>query len=65
MLTITFGWWILPAIVTIIAFGIAYRKQVRARVSDLYGAASAINLGFYFFAAFASVLAWLVYFIVT
>lgn len=56
--TIEFGWWVLPAVVTLMAFGLAAYSS-RNLGKDQYGVGAYISLGFYLVASVFSLLAWL------
>ncbi|KAA3527062.1 hypothetical protein GOZ96_04815 [Agrobacterium vitis] len=58
--TIGFGWWIVPAVITLLAFGYAAFMS-REEGNDQYGVAAIISLGFYLMAAVVSLLAWLIW----
>ncbi|KRA63107.1 hypothetical protein [Rhizobium sp. Root651] len=58
--TIEFGWWIVPAIVTILSLGWAAFIS-RDTGNDQYGPGAVISLGFYLAASVASLLAWLIW----
>lgn len=59
-LTITFGWWLIPAVITLLSFG-AVTFMSRDAGSDQSGAGSIIAAGFYLLAAVVSLLAWLIW----
>ena len=58
--TITVGWWILPTLITAIAFYIALREQPTPSGTD-YGAGGVIGLMFVMAAAILSLVSWLVW----
>lgn len=58
--TVTFGWWLIPAVITLLSFvGAAF--VARDIGNDPYGAGGFIALGFHLIAAVASLLAWLIW----
>lgn len=57
--TVDFGWWIVPAVITILTFGCALFMS-REDGRDQYGVAAIISLGFYLMASVVSLLAWLI-----
>lgn len=64
--TISLGSWLIPTAFMIIAFGVAYAKHDRRVASD-YGAAGLAlwNAGIYGLALIASLIAWLVWALLT
>lgn len=58
--TITMGWWVVPAIITIISLGTAAFVS-RDMGNDQYGAGAVIALVFYLMAVAVSLIAWLVW----
>ncbi|WPE22482.1 hypothetical protein [Shinella zoogloeoides] len=58
--TVEFGWWLIPALITLLAFGAAAFMS-RDMGNDRFGAGAVISFGFYLMAAVASLLAWLVW----
>lgn len=63
-ITIGFGWWIAPAVITIICFGYA-AFMGRDMGNDRFGAGAVITFGFYLMAAVISLFAWLVWSLAT
>jgi len=59
-LTITFGWWLIPAVITLLSFG-TVTFMSRDMGNDQYGAGAVIAAGFYLLAAVVSLLAWLIW----
>ena len=58
--TVEFGWWLVPAVVTLLSFGTATFMS-RDMGNDRFGAAAVIAFGFYLMASVVSLLAWLVW----
>lgn len=59
-ITIGFGWWVLPALVTLISFGMAAYAD-RDNSPGTYGVGAFCTLIVYSGALIASLIAWLVY----
>jgi hypothetical protein len=59
-ITIGFGWWLIPAVITLLSFGISAFMS-RDLGNDRFGAGAVIALGFYLMAAVVSLLAWLIW----
>ena len=58
--TVEFGFWIIPAVITILSFGWAAFVS-RDMGNDQYGAGAVIAFGFYLAASVVSLLAWLIW----
>ncbi|GAA4169179.1 hypothetical protein [Shinella granuli] len=58
--TVDFGWWLVPAVITLLSFGIAAFMS-RDMGDDRFGAGAVIMFGFYLMASVASLAAWLVW----
>lgn len=56
--TIAIGWWLVPAIITLLSFGAASFMS-RDMANDRYGAGAVIALGFYLISAVMALLSWL------
>ena len=54
------GWWLVPAVVTLLSFGAAVFMS-RDMGDDRFGAGAVIAFGFYMMAAVVSLVAWLVW----
>lgn len=59
-LTVSFGWWLIPAAVSAVSFGCAAFVS-RDLGNDRFGAGAVIAFGFYLLAAVVSLLAWLIW----
>lgn len=58
--TIDFGWWIIPALITMLTFGYA-AFMGRDIGNDRFGAGAVVVFVFYLMAGAASLLAWLIW----
>jgi hypothetical protein len=58
--TIDFGWWLVPAAITLACFGYAAFMS-RDMGNDRFGAGAVISFGFYMMAAVVSLLSWLIW----
>lgn len=58
--TVELGWWLVPAVITLLAFGTAAFMS-RDMGDDRFGVGAVISFGFHLMAAVASLLAWLVW----
>jgi hypothetical protein len=63
-ITIGFGWWLIPAVITLISCGTAAFMS-RDMGNDRFGAGAVIAFGFHLMAAVASLLAWLIWALLT
>ncbi len=59
-LTVSLGWWLVPAAVSAACFGCAAYAS-RDLGNDRFGAGAVIAFGFYLAAAVVSLLAWLIW----
>ncbi|UXS69176.1 hypothetical protein FY145_01125 [Agrobacterium tumefaciens] len=59
-IAIGFGWWVVPALITVLTFGYAAFMS-RDMGNDRFGAGAVIAFGFYLLASVASLLAWLIW----
>lgn len=63
-ITIEFGWWVIPAVITAIAFLLAHIVG-RSDGPDTFGAGAFISLMFHALAACVSLVAWLIWSLAT
>ncbi|UXT31980.1 hypothetical protein [Agrobacterium tumefaciens] len=63
-IAIGFGWWVVPALITVLTFGYAAFMS-RDMGNDRFGAGAVITFGFYLLASVASLLAWLIWSLAT
>ena len=59
-ITIGFGWWLIPAVITLLSLGTSAFMS-RDLGDDRFGAGAVIAFGFYLMAAVVSLLAWLIW----
>lgn len=59
-ITLSLGWWMIPAAVTALSFGAA-AYVCRDMGDDRFGVAAVISAGFYLAATVLSLLAWLIW----
>jgi len=58
--TIELGWWLVPAVITLVCFGAAAFAS-RDMGNDQYGAGAVISFGFYLAACVVSLAVWLIW----